>query len=364
MKKMKLIVSALIVSLLFTNTTSAKSYATLPDPEWSSEYKYSSPDLEKSGATVYIIDSNGVQFIHDSNGSKKNLIKNRGEVQHFTGDNAIDNKNGNYYTVLSSKVNNKKVTQLYAYDKSGKKLWSKTFSEKLNDLNNVYITRDGNVLVTSRVSSYNFMVYKLDKNGKLLKKKQIKEHIYRYENGFLVTTSTIKNKFYDTLYDDQLNLKFKYERSGNKAAEYIDKDGTVYYNTFDGKKYSGFGARGTNGKEIWSFPSNGFEELKFVENKLMIIDWKNFTISLYDKKGKVLKKLKFNKIIDVDTTSDNKILIVENTKLTILNGTDLKQISQITVPEFVPYKTKFHLKEDFNLYVTVAGKTISKYLLN
>ncbi|MGO4527854.1 hypothetical protein AB4Z30_02130 [Paenibacillus sp. 2TAF8] len=364
MKKMQLIVSALIFSLLFANVASAKSYESLPSPEWSTEYEYYNPDLEKVGDTVYIIDSNGVQYMQDSNGSKKNFVENRGEFTHFRGDNALDEKNGKYYTVISSKINNKKVTQLFAYDKMGKKLWNKTFSEKLRDLNSVYITSDGYILVTARISSYNFMAYKFDENGKMLKKKQIKEHIYFYMNGFLVTTSDSKNKIYDSFYNDQLSLKFKYERSGSKMPDYIDKDGTVYFNTFNGKYYSSFGARGTNGKEIWSIPSNGNNGLEFLKDKLLIIDWKKNTLLLLDKKGKLLKKAKFNEIINVDTNSDNKILIVEKTKLTILNGTDLNQISEVIVPEIIPYKTKFHLKEGFNLYITDAGKTISKYLLN
>ncbi len=58
----------------------------------------------------------------------------------------------------------------------------------------------------------------------------------------------------------------------------------------------------------------------------MVVDKEKSTVSLLNKKGKVLKKVKLNIIFSVQTTSDNKILIVENTKLTILNGTDLKQI--------------------------------------
>lgn len=269
---------------------------------------------------------------------------------------------GRYYTVSSTKVNNKKLTQLYAYDKTGKKLWSKKL-DNVKDLTYVYITKDGNILVTSRISSYNFIVYKFDKNGKLLNKKQIKEHIYRYENGFLVTTSTIKNKIHDSFYDDQLNLKFKYERSISEAPEHIDDEGTVYYNiTLNGKDILSFGARGKNGKEIWSFPSNSFQELEFVVDKLLVINKEKHTISLFNKKGKSFKKVKFNNSFSVQITSDNKILIVENTKLTILNGTDLKQISEVVIPEIKTTRVKFFLKEDLNLFM-VSGKTISKYLL-
>lgn len=85
MKKMQLIVSALIFSLLFANIASAKSYESLPNPEWSNEYNFYSQDLEMSGDTVYTIDVNGVQFIQNSNGSNRNSVDNRGGINNLLG---------------------------------------------------------------------------------------------------------------------------------------------------------------------------------------------------------------------------------------------------------------------------------------
>lgn len=168
-------------------------------------------------------------------------------------------------------------------------------------------------------------MYKFDSSGKLLLKKQFNEFIHDYQNGYLITYSSLgKTKARVSFYDANLSFKFKRDITFKKDDfRGISSDGTVYYTGYDAaKKTTTVIARNTKGTLLWSmtFPGMVGRDNYSANNPRkegFLVEIGN-TFYRFNAKGLVAKRT-FSEKPDFQIGQDLSVLVKDGTRLILLN---------------------------------------------
>jgi len=352
LKKILVPFLAIACFLLTSGLSSGESSDQLPPPLWSytvDEEMNINLAIRKVGDQLYLKNSGigdaTVVILNDKDGKAKTTFRTNDQEYTDWGYMTETGSKGEIYSLYTEKG----AYRLRATNSKGEILWSKTFNEKVDEhsgITGIFMLNNDTFLVYIRLSTYKYDVYKFDSSGKQLLKKQFNEFIHDYQNGYLITYSSLgKTKARISFYDANLSLKFKRDITfGKDDFRGISSDGTVYYTGYDKlKKTTTVIARNTKGTLLWSktIPGELGRDNYYPNNPRkegLLIEIGN-TLYRFNAKGLVSKKA-FAEKPDFQIGQDLSVLVKDGTRLTLLNDKleVLRTANIATSPQSRTYK--------------------------
>jgi len=356
-----------ILALVVFFSTSVPSFANssdqLPQPLWSytvddemnynfSFRKFGNQLYMKNAGSWYTNSSSlklndyaNYAILDDTDGTLQSTFKSN--RQHYT-DWGYMTEIGGKGEIYSIYIENG-TYKLRETSKEGKILWSKTFSEKdsYQGIAGMFMLKNKTLLVYIRLNTYKYNIYRFDSAGKQLQKKQLNESVHDYQNGYLITYSSLGNtKARVSFYDDNLNFKFKKDITFRKDDfRGISSDGTVYYTGFDkAKNTTTVLARNTKGTLLWLKTFSGtqgwdnYYERDAYRNEFVILIGN--TLYRFNAKGLVGKKQFSSEKAEFEVGEDQTVLVKDKTLLYLLNEKMevLRIADTASLPKYQKYK--------------------------